>query len=368
MTESSFAPDWVSSPGETIADVLEERGWTQTELAERLGFTRKHVNDLVQGRTTLTPDAAVRLATVLGSTAGFWLRREAQFRAALEAQRTRQERLEQTAWLDELPLRDMTAFGWLEKVKDRAEQVNHCLRFFGVASVQAWRQRYEAPVAVFRAAKGRSMEVGAVAAWLRQGERAAERLPCQPFDEAGFRSALQDFRALTTETSPARFTDALVRRSAQHGVAVVFAPAPKGCPASGATRWLSPDRALLMLSLRYRTNDHLWFTFFHEAGHILLHGKKTQFVEGLESLDDASERQADAFARDLLIPPASARKLKALADRGAVSAAGVRAIANEIGVAAGIVVGRMQNEGWLPWTHLNKLKVSYTWAKPTAEK
>jgi addiction module HigA family antidote len=89
---------WVSSPGETIADVPEERGWTQAELAERLGFTRKHVNDLIQGRTTLTPDAAIRLATVLGSTAGFWLRREAQFRAAQEAQRARQERL--TASLD----------------------------------------------------------------------------------------------------------------------------------------------------------------------------------------------------------------------------------------------------------------------------
>lgn len=100
-------------------------------------------------------------------------------------------------------------------------------------------------------------------------------------------------------------------------MAVVFAPAPKGCPASGATRWLAPDRALLMLSLRYRTNDHLWLTFFHEAGHILLHGKKTQSVEGVEPLDESSERQADAFARDLLVPPAHARRLHALSMRGA---------------------------------------------------
>jgi HTH-type transcriptional regulator/antitoxin HigA len=83
MTETAFALDWVSPPGETIADVLDERGWTQAELADRLGFTRKHVNDLIQGRSTMTPDAAERLATVLGSTTGFWLRREAQYRAAL---------------------------------------------------------------------------------------------------------------------------------------------------------------------------------------------------------------------------------------------------------------------------------------------
>lgn len=117
-----------------------------------------------------------------------------------------------------------------------------------------------------------------------------------------------------------------------------------------------------MLSLRYRTNDHLWFTFFHEAAHILLHGKRMQFVEGIEPLDPNSEVEADAFARDWLVPPAHARKLQALAKEGAVSATRVMALAKEIGVAPGIVVGRMQKEKWLPWTHLNGLKVSYTWA------
>jgi addiction module HigA family antidote len=364
MTEATFAPNWVSPTGDTIADALDERGWTQAELANRLGFTRKHVNDLIQGRASVTPETASRLETVLGSTAGFWLRREAQYRAALEDQRTRHERSEHADWLAELPLKDMTAFGWLPKAKDTADRVTHCLRFFGVASVDAWRQQYETPVAAFRAAKGREMTSGAVAAWLRFGERQAEALDCRPFNIAAFRNALQDFRAMTTEASPQQFIPHLRRRAAEHGVAVVFVAAPNGCPASGATRWLAPDRALLMLSLRYKTNDHLWFTFFHEAGHILLHSKKTQFVEGIECLDEDSEREADAFASDILIPPAQARRLEAVARQGIVSASTVRALAAEIGVAAGIVVGRMQKEGWLPWTHLNALKVRYIWHKP----
>lgn len=367
MTETAFAPEWISPPGETIADVLDERGWTQAELADRLGFTRKHVNDLVQGRSAMTPDAAERLATVLGSTTGFWLRREAQYRAAQEALRAKEERKAQTQWLQELPLRDMVSFGWVRKVKDQADQVAECLRFFGVASVAAWRQHYATPVAAFRAAKSQAMAVGAVAAWLRQGERAAEVLACRPFDDAGFRAALGEFRALTVEP-PERFVDRLIKSSAACGVAVVFAPAPKGCPASGATRWLAPDKALLMLSLRYRTNDHLWFTFFHEAAHILLHGKRTQFVEGVAPLDPESEAEADTFARDFLIPPPHARRLQALSKEGGASAARVQALAKEIGVAPGIVVGRMQKEKWLPWTHLNGLKVTYAWKadKPKA--
>ena len=130
----------------------------------------------------------------------------------------------------------------------------------------------------------------------------------------------------------------------------------KGCPVSGATRWLSPDKALLMLSLRHATNDHLWFAFFHEAGHLLLHGKKMVFLES-KGLDDVHEQQADKFACDLLIPPDYAKQLVFLEKNYAA----VKQFAAEVGVAPAIVVGRMQKEGYLPWKLLNKCKVRYKW-------
>jgi hypothetical protein len=144
-------------------------------------------------------------------------------------------------------------------------------------------------------------------------------------------------------------------------VAVVFLPAPPGCPASGATRWLAPDKALLLLSLRYKTNDHLWFTFFHEAAHLVLHGKKLLFIDGIDGLDKEVEQEADRFAGAVLIPPAMADQLRLLGAAGHVSEAVVRSLAAQIGIAPGIVVGRMQKEEWLPWTHLNGLKVRYAW-------
>ena len=67
-----------------VADMhqrIEERGWTQAELAERLGYSAKHVNRLVQGKVALTEDAALRLEPVLGASAGFWLTREARYPA-----------------------------------------------------------------------------------------------------------------------------------------------------------------------------------------------------------------------------------------------------------------------------------------------
>ena len=82
MTEQNapFAPDWASPPGDTIADLIEERGWTPAELAERMGYSAKHVNHLLQGNAALTEDAALRLEPVLGASADFWLTREARYR------------------------------------------------------------------------------------------------------------------------------------------------------------------------------------------------------------------------------------------------------------------------------------------------
>ena len=140
------------------------------------------------------------------------------------------------------------------------------------------------------------------------------------------------------------------------GVAVVFVPAPPGCRVSGATQWLSPERALIALSLRHQSNDYLWFTLFHEAGHILKHGKKATFVDGLDAVHEEHETEADRFAADQLIPPAAAQKLQGLRSEQEVKAA-----AMALGIAPGIVVGRLQHEGWLPRTDLNGLKVSYRW-------
>ncbi len=85
MTETTrtFTPDWVSPPGDTIADLLEERDWTQAQLAERLGYTTKHISLLINGKAPINEETAMKLERVLGSTVGFWLSREAQYRTAV---------------------------------------------------------------------------------------------------------------------------------------------------------------------------------------------------------------------------------------------------------------------------------------------
>ncbi len=250
----------------------------------------------------------------------------------------------------------MIKFGWIKKCAHKGQQVAECLQFFGVSSVAVWQRRYAEPLAAFKASSKFKKDGAAVSAWLRHGERCASEIECQPFDKDAFKTALKDIRSLTLESNPDVFIPRLVERCAAAGVAVVLAPAPKGCPVSGATHWLSPDKALLMLSLRHKTNDHLWFAFFHEAGHLLLHGKRMVFLE-TNGLDDEHEREADQFASDLLIPPQYAKELAFIGK----TYASVTKFAEKIGIAPAIVVGRMQKEGYLPWNMLNKCKVRYQW-------
>ena len=98
MTEQdvSFTPQWVSPPGDTIVDAIEERDWTQAQLAERLGYTEKHVSLLINAKVPITEESAQKLSRVIGSTPEFWLRREAQYRAQL-VQIEERERLQ--SWI-----------------------------------------------------------------------------------------------------------------------------------------------------------------------------------------------------------------------------------------------------------------------------
>jgi len=359
---ATLTPDWISAPGETIEDILEERGWSKKDFADRAGFSTKHVNELTKGRVIITADAAERLARVLGSTPTFWLTRDAQYQARLERQKSIELAINDADWLKEIPLAWMKKCGWVRAFRNRGEQVLECLSFFGVHSVDAWRGKYQTPLVAFRSSDKFDKKDGAVAAWLRQAEVEATALQSDPFNERGFRAALGNLRALTQESDPAVFVPKLVELCAQNGVAVVFVPAPKGCPVSGATQWLLPDKAMLALSLRFKTNDHLWFTFFHEAAHILKHSKKMLFIEGMKGLDKTHEDEADHFASNWLISLVDAKRLHELSKKSYLSKDDICAFAQQIGVDAGIVVGRMQKEGWLPWSHMNGLKVRFKWS------
>jgi hypothetical protein len=323
-----------------------------------MGYTRKHVNQLIKGAAGITEEAAIKLERVLGSSAGFWLNREAQYREALARQAELADLKPSVFWLSELPIADMVKFGWIQRSSQKVHMVAACLQFFGVATVDAWRELYATLGATYRASPAFEKKSGAVASWVRHGEVQAETRAVDPFRRDGLVALMPELRSLTREPDPAVFIPKLERFLAAVGVVLVVAPTPKGCPVSGLTKWTGPDRALVMLSFRYKTNDHFWFSLFHEMGHLLLHGKKLLFLEGwAEGLQPEQEAEADRWAAGALIPPTRIADLKRLD----TNADAIRNIADNLGIAPGILVGRLQHDDLLPWSSLNELKVHYRW-------
>jgi addiction module HigA family antidote len=357
---NQYVPDVTSPPGETLAEILADRGMSQAELAERMGRPKKTINEILGAKAELTSETALQLERVLGIPASFWSNLERNYRDSMARAQERKQFSLHAKWPDQFPLGQMAKLGWIARKAGPAEAVGELLSFFAVSSIDQWEARYQNEAVAYRRPAKFEPDVYALTAWLRAGEREAESIECGAFDAEGFRSALAQARRLTLEGDPELFVPALRDLSRACGVAVVFIPELAGSRACGVTRWLSPTKALIQLSLRYKSNDHLWFTFFHEAGHVLLHGKREIFLEIAKGRVGNAEREAEAdrFAAEMLIPRKDFARLLELAP---FSERAVRAFAKETAVAPGIVVGRLQHDKHLPYSHLNKLKLWYTW-------
>lgn len=350
---NEYRPDVVTPPGETLQETIEALGMTKAELAARIGKTPKTVGEIIKHGAPVTPSTAMELEKVLGIPSSFWNNRERRYRESLARQEERKRLEKRVGWLKSFPVREMVKAGWIKAHKDKAEQLKELLRYFGVASPEQWKKIWFSPGAAYRKSKVFAGKPEASSVWLRKGELQAQEIKTKPFDKEAFRSLLQDIRALT-QTAPEQFQEQAVNLCAEVGVAVVFTPPIKGAPVYGATRWLTPEKALIQLSLRGKFEDLLWFTFFHEAGHILLHGKKEIFIEEKDSKDER-EQKADRFARDLLIPPAAFRRF---IDSGQYRNPGdIKTFAAQLGVSPAIVVGRLQHEELLPFSsRMNNLR------------
>ncbi len=349
MTSSAthaFRPDYVIAPGETLRDRLAEMNLSQVELAARAGISTKHVNQIIQGNAPITLETAVVFERITGLSASFWNRREADYREALLRSRPREFTAADAKWLASLPLKELQNRRRLPDGRDHGRLYDAVLSFFGVADKEAWDRIWRGPVASFRRSHVYASHPGSVIAWLRIAEVDGQQRKVEQYSAAAFRRAVREIRSLTAGGDPNELVDICARA----GVVVVFVPEVPGCRISGAAWWATPSRAVIALSDRYKKDDYFWFTFFHESAHLLLHSKKETFVDD-GSDDDLLEEEANRFAADLLIPRAQASKLP-----GLTTDADVVGFAAELGIAPGIVVGRLQHDGLWGWNRGHSLK------------
>ena len=283
---------------------------TQAQLASRLGKTEKFVSEVVNGKAPITPETAIHLEHVLGTPASYWNNRERDYREHVARANEERQLAAQVVWAECFPLKKMTDLGWVSGGSDRVARAAQLLDYFGIATPREWDALWgdRLPAVAFRKSGSHTIDRCALSAWLRYGEKTAHDLDCGDYGRETFLRALRSARSLTTET-PAVFQPALTKLCAEAGVALVFTQDLPKTRVFAAVRWLSPRKALIQLGLRYRTDDHLWFSFFHEAVHVLKHGKKLLFLE-TEGLSDDAELEANRVAASLLDPVLGVQRIR----------------------------------------------------------
>jgi HTH-type transcriptional regulator / antitoxin HigA len=358
---SASTPDWSTPPGEVLAEALDERRMSQSELARRMDRPTKTINEIVNGKAAITPDTAIQLERALGISAAFWNALEAQYRERIAHAKALQELEASTGWLEGFPLKDLVRLRLIPPERRESKQVASLLAFFRVSSPAAWERQWLQPTAAFRKSAAFRSSPKSLSAWLRWGEIESERLLLARFDEAAFRDVLAEARGLTRQEPFSRVLMRLTELSSSAGVAFVITPEFQGVRTSGATRWLSSGNALIQLSLRHKSDDQFWFSFYHEAGHLLL-GRRHDYIHSDDEVDltDAEEVAADRFARELLVPSSD---YKGFVGRKDFSEDAIREFARAQGIAPGIVVGRLQRDGAISRSLMNNLKKSIHIAK-----
>jgi len=348
--------DLAVPPGELLAEELEARGMTQRELADRTGRPGQKISEIINGKKSITYDTALELEKVLGIPAHFWVNLEASYQLTKARLREKSELERQEDWLEFFPVQELRARGHILKSRDKRQTVSALLKFFGVASFPALRQRQEAFIQ-YRITPKSKVSEGALWAWLRVGAIQARQIETAPYNHGRFLNALREIRGLTAERVEV-FFPRMRDLCASAGVAfVVIKELPKS-GANGVARWISADKAMIQLSTRRRWTDIFWFSFYHEAKHVLDRQKKRAFVNGINDDPDA-EAGADRFAQEMLIPP---DEWAAFVESRAWSPLRVREFAQLVGIHPGIVVGRLQHEGLIPHSNLNDLRIRFVWS------
>ena len=357
---NQYQPDYAVPPGAILAERLEAYGISHAEFARRCGRSAKLISEIISGKAPVEPKTALQFERVLGVDAGIWLGIETDYQLHRAREEEARQAKQTVSWMKTLPLEELVKRRVVARPASDLDAVSKLLAFYGVGSVEAWDVKYKGMSVAFRHSTSFESDKASLTAWLRIGELNAERKKCLDYNPARFKQALRRVRELTQKPIEGAMEEAQ-QLCSDAGVALeLIKPFPRTA-ISAAAWWLTPRKAVIALSARHKTDDHLWFSLFHESAHILLHSKKTVFIDGTQAGGKVAdiETQADQWASDFLVPRPQWERFRVF---DSYSESYIRQFAKEQGIAPGIVVGRLQHEGRLSWgTRLNKLKVRLEW-------
>lgn len=345
---NQYSPDIVFHPATTLNEKLEEMGMSKKEFALRTGKPEKTIIAVLKEESSLTPEMAILFENVTQIPAQFWINKQARYNEYIARKKHEEAIAKASEWASQFPYAEMAKNKWVASTRKEEEKTINLLNYFGVASHSAWEKLYvesELKVAAYTSLK-QSHEPHAISAWLRQGEIQAKQIDAPIFDIKKLKSNIPAMRQLMVK-QPVDFFKQLQILCLNAGVILLFTPKLPKVPLSGSTRWLN-NTPLIQLTARYKKNDSFWFTFFHELGHIILHGKKYISLENVDfaASDPEKEEEAHQFAVGLTF---TYDQEKELLENKTISEQDIIDYAEKFNTHPAMIIGRLQHDGLIPY-------------------
>ncbi len=332
--------------GRAVEQASRARGLSGEQTAAALALELPEYARLLNGSLLLDQNLAQRLEQALGGTVAGWLRLAASHVSAPSNDAWQSV----AATYNRDALKALRERGYVDATRANVGVLAEQLRaFFACEPADAQGQVR----AAFRQSTARQADPEAVAVWLNLADRQArwfaesEQVPALDRDAL---SRLMPELVKVGQQPPDQYLPQVQDKLTDVGVVLVFQADVPGTRLSGAS-WSEDAYAVVALTLMGARDDKFWWTLFHEVGHVLSrHGR---VVEGdVASTEDGDrEVEADAVAHDLLLPLDWTWRLPRVLSRQ-----GVRAVAAELGVPAGVLVGQLHHTGRLNRSHLNDLR------------
>lgn len=334
-------------PGVTIKEQLEDRGMSSKEFAARMGLSKKHVSELINGKTQLTQEVALKLSSVLGIPASFWNNLERIYREQETLVKDEKKMDNEIEIAKLLPYADCANLGWLPKTRSNTEKVRNLRSFFKVSDL-GFISNNEIKNVAYRILSEKDSAQLAAGMWIQKVQNESEEIESEKINIKGLSKNLTIIRDMTTK-DPEIFIDELKELLLTFGVKLIILPSLKNSYLHGAT-FLHRNSVVLGITARGRDADRFWFSLFHELGHII----EGHIFENEEATE--MEEAANLFAKKQLIPD---DEYDVFIEQAEFNRTTITNFANEIGIDKGIVLGRLQNDGHLQFNQFVDMKIKY---------
>ena len=342
-------------PGYYISDLIKDLVMSQEEFAIRLKITPKNLSDLINGKASISENIAKNLSLMLGTSVDVWLELQKKYDRMVLEIKTLQAQTDEETDLAQIDYTYFEKLGVVNPTKNKAQQISSLFKYFAISSFSVFKKSDF--LVQFR--KTQCVDEKIILnsnAWVQTVINFGKRIETQPYSKKRLGEYLPQIRLMTLQ-NPSEFIPQLSRILPECGVAFVLIPSLKNSGVYGATKWIKKDKVILGITNRGKNADIFWFSLLHEICHVF-QKKVTKTLVDFETRDSIEdyEKEADQFAKDLLIPP---KEYESFISEHIFSEQRVKDFANKINIHPGVIVGRLQKEGIIPYTHLNRLKQKY---------